>query len=98
MEGALNRIAAYAMMTGGRSTSPSSRKCGQCAARQSAAHLDRRDQTQVAEHYRIRKAEMSRPPRREVARRAKWRCIVEAVTPKSLPDIAGASAAATTRR
>src|SRR5213075_2811473 len=84
LEGALNRIGAYAMMTG--------REIDVAFVEEVLANVLRANQrrisideiqTQVAEHYRIRKAEMTSARRaREVAM-----YLSKQLTPKSLPDI-----------
>ncbi len=90
LEGALNRIAAYAMMTG--------RAIDVAFVEEVLANVLRANQrrisideiqTQVAEHYRIRKAEMTSARRaREVARpRQVGMYLSKQLTPKSLPDI-----------
>ena len=90
LEGALNRIAAYAMMTG--------REIDVAFVEEVLANVLRANQrrisideiqTQVAEHYRIRKAEMTSARRaREVARpRQVAMYLSKQLTPKSLPDI-----------
>ena len=90
LEGALNRIAAYAMMTG--------RQIDVAFVEEVLANVLRANQrrisideiqTQVAEHYRIRKAEMTSARRaREVARpRQVAMYLSKQLTPKSLPDI-----------
>ena len=90
LEGALNRIAAYAMMTG--------RTIDVAFVEEVLANVLRANQrrisvdeiqTQVAEHYRIRKAEMTSARRaREVARpRQVAMYLAKQLTPKSLPDI-----------
>lgn len=90
LEGALNRIAAYAMMTG--------REIDIAFVEEVLANVLRANQrrisideiqTQVAEHYRIRKAEMVSARRaREVARpRQVAMYLSKQLTPKSLPDI-----------
>ncbi|MFC7536944.1 chromosomal replication initiator protein DnaA [Sphingomonas sp. GCM10030256] len=90
LEGALNRIAAYAMMTG--------RAIDIAFVEEVLANVLRANQrrisvdeiqTQVAEHYRIRKAEMTSARRaREVARpRQVAMYLSKQLTPKSLPDI-----------
>jgi chromosomal replication initiator protein len=90
LEGALNRIAAYAMMTG--------REIDIAFVEEVLANVLRANQrrisideiqTQVAEHYRIRKAEMTSARRaREVARpRQVAMYLSKQLTPKSLPDI-----------
>ena len=70
LEGALNRIAAYAMMTGRAIDVPFVEEvlANVLRANQRRISIDE-IQTQVAEHYRIRKAEMTSARRaREVAR------------------------------
>jgi chromosomal replication initiator protein len=90
LEGALNRIAAYAMMTG--------RTIDIAFVEEVLANVLRANQrritideiqAQVAEHYRIRKAEMTSARRaREVARpRQVAMYLSKQLTPKSLPDI-----------
>ena len=90
LEGALNRIAAYAMMT--------RRPIDVAFVEEVLANVLRANQrrisideiqTQVAEHYRIRKAEMTSARRaREVARpRQVAMYLSKQLTPKSLPDI-----------
>src|SRR6202008_1533948 len=90
LEGALNRIGAYAMMTG--------RTIDVAFVEEVLANVLRANQrrisideiqTQVAEHYRIRKAEMTSARRaREVARpRQVAMYLSKQLTPKSLPDI-----------
>jgi chromosomal replication initiator protein len=90
LEGALNRIAAYAMMTG--------RAIDVAFVEEVLANVLRANQrrisideiqTKVAEHYRIRKAEMTSARRaREVARpRQVAMYLSKQLTPKSLPDI-----------
>jgi len=90
LEGALNRISAYAMMTG--------RAIDIAFVEEVLANVLRANQrrisvdeiqTQVAEHYRIRKAEMTSARRaREVARpRQVAMYLSKQLTPKSLPDI-----------
>jgi chromosomal replication initiator protein len=90
LEGALNRIGAYAMMTG--------REIDVAFVEEVLANVLRANQrrisideiqTQVAEHYRIRKAEMTSARRaREVARpRQVAMYLSKQLTPKSLPDI-----------
>ncbi len=90
LEGALNRIAAYAMMT--------RRVIDVAFVEEVLANVLRANQrrisideiqTQVAEHYRIRKAEMTSARRaREVARpRQVAMYLSKQLTPKSLPDI-----------
>ncbi|RST32154.1 chromosomal replication initiator protein DnaA [Sphingomonas ginkgonis] len=90
LEGALNRIAAYAMMTG--------RAVDMAFVEEVLANVLRANQrritieeiqTKVAEHYNIRKAEMTSARRaREVARpRQVAMYLSKQLTPKSLPDI-----------
>ncbi len=90
LEGALNRISAYALMTG--------RTIDVAFVEEVLANVLRANQrrisvdeiqTQVAEHYRIRKAEMTSARRaREVARpRQVAMYLSKQLTPKSLPDI-----------
>ncbi len=90
LEGALNRIAAYAVMTG--------RAIDVAFVEEVLANVLRANQrrisideiqTQVAEHYRIRKAEMTSARRaRDVARpRQVAMYLSKQLTPKSLPDI-----------
>jgi chromosomal replication initiator protein len=90
LEGALNRIGAYAMMTG--------REIDVAFVEEVLANVLRANQrrisideiqTQVAEHYRIRKAEMTSARRaREVARpRQVAMYLSKQLTPKSWPDI-----------
>jgi len=90
LEGALNRIGAYALMTG--------RTIDVAFVEEVLANVLRANQrrisideiqTQVAEHYRIRKAEMTSARRaREVARpRQVAMYLSKQLTPKSLPDI-----------
>jgi chromosomal replication initiator protein len=90
LEGALNRIGAYAMMTG--------RAIDVAFVEEVLANVLRANQrrisideiqTQVAEHFRIRKAEMTSARRaREVARpRQVAMYLSKQLTPKSLPDI-----------
>ena len=90
LEGALNRIAAYAMMTG--------RAIDVAFVEEVLANVLRANQRritideiqkQVAEHYNIRKAEMTSARRaREVARpRQVAMYLSKQLTPKSLPDI-----------
>ncbi|MEQ7872506.1 chromosomal replication initiator protein DnaA [Sphingomonas sp. ASV193] len=90
LEGALNRIAAYAMMTG--------RTIDVAFVEEVLANVLRANQRritideiqkQVAEHYNIRKAEMTSARRaREVARpRQVAMYLSKQLTPKSLPDI-----------
>jgi chromosomal replication initiator protein len=90
LEGALNRIAAYAMMTGRPIDVPFVEEvlANVLRANQRRISIDE-IQTQVAEHYRIRKAEMTSARRaREVARpRQVAMYLSKQLTPKSLPDI-----------
>jgi chromosomal replication initiator protein len=90
LEGALNRIAAYAMMTGRQIdvTFVEEVLANVLRANQRRISIDE-IQTQVAEHYRIRKAEMTSARRaREVARpRQVAMYLSKQLTPKSLPDI-----------
>ena len=90
LEGALNRIAAYAMMTGRTIDLPFVEEvlANVLRANQRRISIDE-IQTQVAEHYRIRKAEMTSARRaREVARpRQVAMYLSKQLTPKSLPDI-----------
>ena len=90
LEGALNRIAAYAMMTGRAIDLPFVEEvlANVLRANQRRISIDE-IQTQVAEHYRIRKAEMTSARRaREVARpRQVAMYLSKQLTPKSLPDI-----------
>jgi chromosomal replication initiator protein len=90
LEGALNRIAAYAMMTGRTIdvTFVEEVLANVLRANQRRISVDE-IQTQVAEHYRIRKAEMTSARRaREVARpRQVAMYLSKQLTPKSLPDI-----------
>ena len=90
LEGALNRIAAYAVMT--------CRTIDVAFVEEVLANVLRANQrrisideiqTQVAEHYRIRKAEMTSARRaRDVARpRQVAMYLSKQLTPKSLPDI-----------
>ena len=90
LEGALTRIAAYAVMTG--------RTIDVAFVEEVLANVLRANQrrisideiqTQVAEHYRIRKAEMTSARRaRDVARpRQVAMYLSKQLTPKSLPDI-----------
>ncbi|MEO5810142.1 MAG: chromosomal replication initiator protein DnaA [Sphingomicrobium sp.] len=90
LEGALNRIAAYAMMTG-RSidvTFVEEVLANVLRANQRRISIDE-IQSQVSDHYRIRKAEMTSARRaREVARpRQVAMYLSKQLTPKSLPDI-----------
>jgi chromosomal replication initiator protein len=90
LEGALNRIAAYALMTGRAIDLPFVEEvlANVLRANQRRISIDE-IQTQVAEHYRIRKAEMTSARRaREVARpRQVAMYLSKQLTPKSLPDI-----------
>ncbi|MCA1653209.1 MAG: chromosomal replication initiator protein DnaA [Sphingomicrobium sp.] len=90
LEGALNRIAAYAVMTGRAIDVPFVEEvlANVLRANQRRISIDE-IQTQVAEHYRIRKAEMTSARRaREVARpRQVAMYLSKQLTPKSLPDI-----------
>jgi chromosomal replication initiator protein len=90
LEGALNRIAAYARMTGRTIDVPFVEEvlANVLRANQRRISIDE-IQTQVAEHYRIRKAEMTSARRaREVARpRQVAMYLSKQLTPKSLPDI-----------
>lgn len=90
LEGALNRIAAYAMMTGRTVDVEFVEEvlANVLRANQRRISIDE-IQTQVAEHYRIRKAEMTSARRaREVARpRQVAMYLSKQLTPKSLPDI-----------
>ncbi|WP_260484272.1 chromosomal replication initiator protein DnaA [Sphingomicrobium flavum] len=90
LEGSLNRIAAYAMMTG-RDIDVAFVEdvlANVLRANQRRISIDE-IQTQVAEHFRIRKAEMTSARRaREVARpRQVAMYLSKQLTPKSLPDI-----------
>ena len=90
LEGALNRIAAYAVMTGRAIdvTFVEEVLANVLRANQRRISIDE-IQTQVAEHYRIRKAEMTSARRaRDVARpRQVAMYLSKQLTPKSLPDI-----------
>ena len=90
LEGALNRIAAYAVMTNRTIDIPFVEEvlANVLRANQRRISIDE-IQTQVAEHYRIRKAEMTSARRaREVARpRQVAMYLSKQLTPKSLPDI-----------
>ena len=90
LEGALNRIAAYAVMTGRTIDIAFVEEvlANVLRANQRRISIDE-IQTQVAEHYRIRKAEMTSARRaREVARpRQVAMYLSKQLTPKSLPDI-----------
>ncbi|WP_407696147.1 chromosomal replication initiator protein DnaA [Sphingomicrobium marinum] len=90
LEGALNRIAAYAMMTGRDIDVPFVEEvlANVLRANQRRISVDE-IQTQVAEHFRIRKAEMTSARRsRDIARpRQVAMYLSKQLTPKSLPDI-----------
>jgi chromosomal replication initiator protein len=90
LEGALNRIAAYAMMTGRSIDLPFVEEvlANVLRANQRRISIDE-IQKQVADHYNIRKAEMTSARRaREVARpRQVAMYLSKQLTPKSLPDI-----------
>ncbi len=90
LEGALNRIAAYAMMTGRTIdvTFVEEVLANVLRANQRRISIDE-IQSQVSDHYRIRKAEMTSARRaREVARpRQVAMYLSKQLTPKSLPDI-----------
>jgi len=90
LEGALNRIAAYAMMTGRAIDIAFVEEvlANVLRANQRRISIDE-IQTQVSDHYRIRKAEMTSARRaREVARpRQVAMYLSKQLTPKSLPDI-----------
>ncbi len=90
LEGALNRIAAYAMMTGRAIDVGFVEEvlANVLRANQRRISIDE-IQTQVAEHFKIRKAEMTSARRaREVARpRQVAMYLSKQLTPKSLPDI-----------
>ncbi|MEO6248952.1 MAG: chromosomal replication initiator protein DnaA [Sphingomicrobium sp.] len=90
LEGALNRIAAYAVMTGRTIDIAFVEEvlANVLRANQRRISIDE-IQTQVAEHYRIRKAEMTSARRaRDVARpRQVAMYLSKQLTPKSLPDI-----------
>ena len=90
LEGALNRIGAYAMMTGRAIDIPFVEEvlANVLRANQRRISIDE-IQTQVAEHFKIRKAEMTSARRaREVARpRQVAMYLSKQLTPKSLPDI-----------
>ncbi len=90
LEGALNRIAAYAMMSG----RPIDLEfCGEVLANVLRANQRRISideiQSRVSDHYRIRKAEMTSARRaREVARpRQVAMYLSKQLTPRSLPEI-----------
>jgi chromosomal replication initiator protein len=90
LEGALNRIAAYAMMTG-RAVDVDF--CNEVLANVLRANQRRISideiQTRVSDHYRIRKTEMTSARRaREVARpRQVAMYLSKQLTPRSLPEI-----------
>jgi chromosomal replication initiator protein len=90
LEGALNRIGAYALMTGRTIDLPFVEEvlANVLRANQRRISIDE-IQTRVAEHYCIRKAEMVSARRaREVARpRQVAMYLSKQLTPKSLPDI-----------
>ena len=90
LEGALNRIAAYAMMTGRAIDLPFVEEvlANVLRANQRRISIDE-IQRQVSDHYNIRKAEMTSARRaREVARpRQVAMYLSKQLTPKSLPDI-----------
>ena len=90
LEGALNRIAAYAMMTGKDIDVPFVEEvlANVLRANQRRISIDE-IQTRVAAHFSIRKAEMTSARRaREVARpRQVAMYLSKQLTPKSLPDI-----------
>ncbi|WP_344708068.1 chromosomal replication initiator protein DnaA [Sphingomonas swuensis] len=90
LEGALNRIGAYALMTGRAIDLPFVEEvlANVLRANQRRISIDE-IQTRVAEHYCIRKAEMVSARRaREVARpRQVAMYLSKQLTPKSLPDI-----------
>ncbi len=90
LEGALNRIAAYAMMTGRTIDLPFVEEvlANVLRANQRRISIDE-IQRQVSDHYNIRKAEMTSARRaREVARpRQVAMYLSKQLTPKSLPDI-----------
>ena len=90
LEGALNRIGAYALMTGRTIDLPFVEEvlANVLRANQRRISIDE-IQTRVAEHYCIRKAEMVSARRaREVARpRQIAMYLSKQLTPKSLPDI-----------
>ncbi len=90
LEGALNRIAAYAMMTGRAIDVPFVEEvlANVLRANQRRISIDE-IQTKVAAHFSIRKAEMTSARRaREVARpRQVAMYLSKQLTPKSLPDI-----------
>lgn len=90
LEGALNRIAAYSTMTGRTIDLPFTEEvlANVLRANQRRISVDE-IQTRVAEHYRIRKAEMTSARRaRDVARpRQVAMYLSKQLTPRSLPDI-----------
>ena len=90
LEGALHRIAAYATMTGRAIDLPFTEEvlANVLRANQRRISVDE-IQTRVAEHYRIRKAEMTSARRaRDVARpRQVAMYLSKQLTPRSLPDI-----------
>ena len=90
LEGALNRIAAYSTMTGRAIDLAFTEEvlANVLRANQRRISVDE-IQTRVAEHYRIRKAEMTSARRsREVARpRQVAMYLAKQLTPRSLPDI-----------
>lgn len=90
LEGALHRIAAYATMTGRAIDVPFTEEvlANVLRANQRRISVDE-IQTRVAEHYRIRKAEMTSARRaRDVARpRQVAMYLSKQLTPRSLPDI-----------
>ena len=90
LEGALNRIGAYAMMTGRAIDLPFVEEVLANVLRANQRRISIAEiQTRVAEHYCIRKAEMVSARRaREVARpRQVAMYLSKQLTPKSLPDI-----------
>ena len=90
LEGALNRIVAYALMTGRPIDLPFVEEVLANVLRANQRRITIEEiQTQVAEHFRIRKAEMTSARRaREVARpRQVAMYLSKQLTPKSLPDI-----------
>lgn len=90
LEGALNRIAAYATMTGRPITLEFTEEVLANILRANQRKVSIDDiQTRVAEHYKIRKAEMTSARRaREVARpRQVAMYLSKQLTPRSLPDI-----------
>lgn len=90
LEGALHRIAAYSTMTGRAIDLPFTEEvlANVLRANQRRISVDE-IQTRVAEHYRIRKAEMTSARRaRDVARpRQVAMYLSKQLTPRSLPDI-----------